>query len=376
MKTKFSKNIKSTILTCSKVKILKFPLFMFSFFMMMAFIMPISVHAGLADELIEAVENKVDDVEKKVNVVKIKVDDVQDKVNDLPGTIQNKLGIGLETELVDKVKDVITDVTKVIKKLGDDLNDFDESECNDFKSSLAAMFISFEELSGPLSGLGLPSPQDYVPSSADLIQKIPCKALVGVALVMKKTNPNLLSNVKDQITDMKDALETLLPLLLAEIVPAINDPAAIVYPNYCEDIVINQSYITASARLAMISSVALQAVASKLDPEKMTGPTDAAKLAPEPSEVDVGIHGYAHITLETKSAKTMIAKGIGSLATLIDRLQSKASEIKDGCVDAHNQHLLYARHQKVIDGQEKILKNQEQIRQLLLSPNSRAPGRQ
>jgi len=366
MKTKFSKNSKYIVSNCSKEKMKKFSLSIFSFLILMVLSMPIMSYAAWTDSGITAIKNKVNNVSDKVGEIKNDVNEVKDDVKavpeniktqlkTLPYTIQDQLDITIDEEVLTNVRNTITEITEVITDLNEQRRNFDDAECATFKSSLKLMFSNLEELTGSISTIGLPNPPAYTPSVDDAIDDIPCKVLVVPSLAFKNTP---VSEIETKLSEINDHLQVLLPLFITEIEDILSENSTneIIYSDFCKQKVIkNRDRITYAAMTMKSLSVFIQLVAAAVDTETFTGGGDIAKLRPKANEADVGIHGYAHITMKRADSRHKIAAGLRVSTKILDGIQSTASAIKNRCINTHNQYLIYTQ--------------QEEIRQLLLTPH-------
>ena len=332
--------------------------------------------AGIADDLIEGIEDKIDNVQTKVN-------NIQTNVNDLPGTVQGKLGIALDADLVTNVKESILEVTDVVKELKANIDAFGDGSsgtgCYQFRGSLKSMFMNFGALSEALASIGIPNPPPVDLSANNLIDTIPCKALLSAAFAFENTP---LSEVSDRLTEMNEALQVLLPLFIMESQNTIlysrnfnSQPTTeLIHTDFCSSVVDERVRIRRAGLGLTGLSVALQIVAAKVDTETFTGGGDINKLRPKAEEVDAGIHGYAHVTIKRADSRHKIAKGIQTLAKILDAVTSAASKIRNNCINTHNQFLLFAQQERLLDlfeGQTKLMNGQEEVIRMLLTPNGK-----
>lgn len=347
----------------------KSPVFITSFIIAILSTMPASALAGRADDLIDGLETRITNI--------------QNKINDLPGTVQGKLGIALDTDLVTNVKESILEITVVVKELKANRAAFGDGSpgtgCYFFKESLKSMFMNFGELSGALSTIGNLNPPPVDLGDNNLIDNIPCKALLSASFAFENTP---LLEISEKLIDMNAALQELLPLFILAPQNAIfssqsfvsSTTTELIHTDFCSSVVDRRDNITRAGILLTTLSISLQVVAAKIDTEIFTGGGDINKLRPKAEEVDAGIHGYAHVTLKRQKGRHKIAKGLEVFAKILDAVRSSATAIKNRCINTHNQLVIYTQQERILDlldGQEEIMDGQEEIIRLLLTPNGR-----
>ena len=302
----------------------KSPIFITSFVIAILSTIPASAQAGRADDLIDGLETRITNI--------------QTKLNDLPGTVQGTLGIALDTDLVTNVKESISEITDVVKELKANRAAFGDGSpgtgCYYFKESLKSMFMNFGELSGALATIGNPNPPAVDLGDNNLIDNIPCKALLSASFAFEKTP---LLEISDKLIGMNAALQELLPLFIVAPQNAnfnslsIDSPTTteLIHTDFCRSVVDRRDRITKAGIVLATLSVSLQVIAASIDTEVFTGGGDINKLRPKAEEVDAGIHGYAHVTLKRQKGRHKIAKGIEVFAKILDGVRSTATSIKN-----------------------------------------------
>ena len=377
MNTTFLKSAACTVSTCVKENMKKVPFFIISFFIVIGSSIPIQ--AGLLDDVsekVDTVSTNVNTVKRKVNNIQLKVKDIQtqvialpneieDQLRKLPGTIQTELDITLDPELVKKVKEAIEEVRVVVEEQSKAIADFDDNECAIFKTSLISMFTNLGELASSVSSLGLPNPPEFIPLPNNPINDIPCKVLVGPSLVLG----DKLEEIGEKLIEMNGAIQVFLPLFIGQVEDLSTlKPGEVINTKFCEVVVLpKRNEIDNAAKAIQAASILLQVVASRIDTKTFTGALDIGKLKPEAKEADVGIWGWAHITVQKQSARHKFANGINSVVKLMDKIQSKASNINNNCISTYNQSILDVQ-------QDKILRKQNVILRLLTQLSHINPG--
>ena len=304
---------------------------------LLTLITPLAV-AGPLENAVDRIENKVDNLRTNLNTVK-------SNVQNLPGTVQNNLGFSLEGDTKDRILEVVEDARATFEEERTNLEAFgDGSEgtgCFDFKNALRTFTGSIGSITNTIFSLGRPAGTGFsldVSDQVDLIDAIPCKALLVPSLAFNRTP---LSGLTEEFPKISADLETVRFLYdpdEAGATPASAGPMAL--PGKC-DVINNRAIaLKAAGRQLAVRALALKAVGAYIDPDELKGGGPIA-LKVKPGEKIIGIHGYGSLTLAPPKNDKRAAGALKFLGNTLDSISDYVFK--------------QVRHCEVVNGQRTLV---------------------
>lgn len=297
---------------------------------------------------VSRVENTVNRIETKVNNVNTnintKVGNVQTSLQDMPNIIQTKLGVSIDPDAKNKIFEVFQDMRDMIEAERDNLVAFGDGSpgtgCFDLRVGLIGIFDGLSGMNNTLSSFGgtpilIPDIID-VSEIAQLLNAVPCQALLPLGLVFQQISMNVFA---DQFTQSNNLLTTVSPFF-----SPVNNVLS------CE-VVDQQRDIYKGAAIGIGGfSLLLRGIAAKIDPDEVTGGIDALKFGfVNQGDKIIGIHGYGSLTLKHPEKPKKIAAGLKVLSELLGAVSATV--------------FTKTRHCEVVLKQDEILDNQDKIMQ-------------
>ncbi|MCG8587687.1 MAG: hypothetical protein MJE66_00160 [Proteobacteria bacterium] len=279
--------------------------------------------------IVNRVENKVDSVQTRTSQIRTTANDIASNVDDLPNLIQDRLGIALDPDMKDKVLEVFLEAREIIDRVQAQQADIAAfgngspgTACFDFRNDLQAVLTvqttvanAVLETSGSAICPDLDVQLDGI-ALANLVGQIPCVALYPLSISFDALPLEFVAKILNRLEFE----------VSTDLLPDILDPRA-----ECTEVTARQDEYLRAARTFRHSHLLLKIAAAAISKDNLTGSVDLSAVTGEIEDSQIGLHGYAELTLSKPKIRNKIAASVGGFSDLLKSIGDAGSKRVETC---------------------------------------------
>lgn len=303
-----------------------------------------AIGGGVVDTILSVVNR----IETRVNQIRSTVNGTASRVNDLPQTVQDRLGISLDGDIRERVQGTFSDMRAALDATSMQLEAFGDGSPGTGCFAFRADLINLSEGTGNLTDAMLRIVSISEPRTGrlhgdtraltDLIAALPCPVLLPMSIAFSEGTP--IGTIASTFLETIAAVDTVAELY--ERVPGRGDALA------CGTIVADQDrYRNAGITLAS-AALLFKAVSAIVDSDDMIGVSPISNTAPVGQEAEVGVWGWASITLQPPKWRLRLARTFDTAFELSLATANYAFNRVRHCVLKVRQDELYAQQQDIL----------------------------
>ena len=181
------------------------------------------------ERTVTRINSKTGAIDNKVNTLRNQTNAIEDNLLNLPGTVQNSLGINLDPETTDRLYRAIDDVKLFVQEQNIKLNEFGDGlpgdGCYTFRESMKTLFSNLVVVTTSLQSIGQPVADAQELADLSLLETVPCEIWFGASVAFEQTP---LSDLADRLNEMSESLQDISVLFEVPSVTTFSLDAALV----------------------------------------------------------------------------------------------------------------------------------------------------